>query len=391
MKLCIGSILPDGAAPGAHPGIGARQPWLVAFRAGVAVIQVVDELDPSTLTALLKDSEVTNGANVVSVERRPVGTGQVASCWELTLGIEGRTELAAVVAKVPSGDPVSLATATAQHLYEREVRFYQLLAPLVVVRTPRCHHASFDEATGGFLLLLESMAPSAEADQLDGLAVARAELALRELAGLHAPLWDAPGLDAITFVQDVAASLRPLYLEIVPALFDAFLERYGDLATPTARGVVEWLRPRLGTYFEGREGPQTVVHGDYRSDNLLFDGRGGEVPLAVVDWQTVAHGSGALDAAYLLTTSLTTDVRRAEERRLLAVYLERLGELGVADVGFDALFDDYVWHAFQGIVMLVCASMIVARTDRGDGMFLTMIERISAAVEDLDARRALEH
>ena len=40
--------------------------------------------------------------------------------------------------------------------------------------------------------------------------------------------------------------------------------------------------------------------------------------------------------------------------------------------------------------MLVCAAIIVERTERGDAMFLTMIERCATAVDDLGSRRRLE-
>jgi hypothetical protein len=39
--------------------------------------------------------------------------------------------------------------------------------------------------------------------------------------------------------------------------------------------------------------------------------------------------------------------------------------------------------------MLTEASMLVERTERGDEMFLTMIERSATMVDDLDARSTL--
>jgi hypothetical protein len=347
-----------------------------------------DELGPASLTLLLRGSEVTGGADVRGVQRRPVGSGQVASCVQLTLDLEGDAPPVTIVAKVPSDDPVSVATAAAQHLYEREVRFYTELAGTVAIRTPRCHHASFDPATGRFLLLLESLSPVADVDQLVGLGPSRAALAVEELAGLHAPHWARDGA-AAAFVEGVAEELGPLYAQIVPTLFATFLERYGDVLTAPARGVVEWLAARLGSYLQGYDGPKTITHGDFRTDNLLFEGRDGEVPMATVDWQTIGRGAGALDVAYLLTTSLEPDQRRSCEDDLLARYHDRLCRLGVTGYDLDRLREDYVRHAFQGIVMLVCAAVIVERTERGDAMFVTMIERISTAVDDLDARRRL--
>ncbi|HUD69611.1 MAG TPA: oxidoreductase family protein [Acidimicrobiales bacterium] len=342
-----------------------------------------------TVTELLRHSPITNGADVVSIERRRVGAGQVASCWHLDLTIEGRDGTVGVVVKGPSSDPTSLATANAQHLYEREVRFYELVASDVAIRTPTCFASTFDAATGGFLLVLESMLPAQTSDQLVGLSRGLAAVAVTELAGLHGPMWGEASR-GLCFADDVADSLRPLYLQLVPALFTGFLDRYGDQVTSPTRSVIEWLVPRLGTYLAGRGGPQTVIHGDFRTDNLIFGGRGGTVPMATVDWQTVAHGCGALDLAYLLTTSLEPEVRRRTEHELLATYHDRLHAQGVADYSAQSLFDDYAWHAFQGVVMLVCSAMLVVRTERGDAMFLTMIERGTVAIEDLDARARLE-
>jgi len=355
---------------------------------GCSVVLAVDELDPRRLTALLSASEVTGGAAVLDVASQPVGNGQVASCVELVLTLEGAEDPVAVVAKGPSEDPVSLATAAALGLYEREVRFYADVAPTVLIRTPACHHAAYDATTGRFLLLLESLTPAAAADQLEGLSVARAELALGELAGLHAPHWGTTSIGP-PFARSADEADGPGVRELLPALFDGFLERYGDALGAPARAVVEWLRPRLPAYYAGPGGPTTVQHGDFRTDNLLFDGRRGAVPMATVDWQMVALGAGALDVAYLLTTSLDTEDRRRHEHALLGAYHDRLCSHGVTGYDAAALFEDYAFHAFQGVVMLVCAAMLVERTDRGDAMFLTMIERSASAVDDLDARARL--
>jgi aminoglycoside phosphotransferase (APT) family kinase protein len=218
--------------------------------------------------------------------------------------------------------------------------------------------------------------------------LARVELALDELAGLHAPRWGTASIGP-AFPRATEEADGSGVGELLPLLFDGFLERYGDEVGAPARAVVEWLRPRLPAYYAGNGGPTTVQHGDFRTDNLLFEGRGGAVPIATVDWQMVALGAGALDVAYLLTTSLETEDRRCNERDLLASYHDRLCSLGVTGYGLDALFEDYAFHCFQGVVMLVCAAMLVERTARGDAMFLTMIERSATAVDDLDARARL--
>ena len=44
--------------------------------------------------------------------------------------------------------------------------------------------------------------------------------------------------------------------------------------------------------------PQTLVHGDFRADNLFFGGPDGGQGLAAIDWQVSSRGGGAFDLAY---------------------------------------------------------------------------------------------
>ena len=54
----------------------------------------------------------------------------------------------------------------------------------------------------------------------------------------------------------------------------------------------------------------SVLHGDYRLDNLLFPPSGDEV--VAVDWQTAAVGPPVRDVSYFLGTSLESGARRGE-------------------------------------------------------------------------------
>lgn len=321
------------------------------------------------------------------VSSSEIGHGQVARCtrYEFTRG----DEVHCAVAKVPSDDEVSRATARAQALYLREVSFYSRLADKVAIRTPRVLHAERDDETDDFLLVLEDLTPAEYVEQFHGLSSERARLALTELAGLHGPTAGRSELFAERWLDGVSAETGPLYVAVLPALFQQFLERYRSSIDHKVRDVVAELGERLISYVSYDPALRCVIHGDYRSENMIFAGRGGEVPLAIVDWQTVMTGSPMLDVAYFTVTSLTTEHRRNWEDALIEHYLEALAEHGVK---FDesTARDEYARYTLQPVVMLVAASMIVERTDRGDEMFLTMIRRGVTAVEDWDALAAIE-
>src|SRR5262245_47682281 len=114
-------------------------------------------LDPDGLTAALQASgTLPAGVRVTAVDRQQVGTGQMGDCQRLALTYSAEVDApATLVAKLPSSDETSRATGMAMRTYEVEVRFYQQLADRLPVRSPVCHHAEIDLATGDFVLLLE--------------------------------------------------------------------------------------------------------------------------------------------------------------------------------------------------------------------------------------------
>ncbi len=137
----------------------------------------------------------------------------------------------------------------------------------------------------------------------------------------------------------------------------------------------------------GRDGPATVTHGDFRTDNLLFDGRGGDVPLATVDWQTVGHGSASLDVAYLLMTSLDdrdpSRPRARAARRVPRSARRRSGSATTPPPRSSRTTRSTRSRASScSCARRSSSSAPIAATT----MFLTMIERSATAVDDLDAR-----
>jgi hypothetical protein len=311
-----------------------------------------------------------------------IGNGQVAQCrrWEYTRG----SDSVCVVAKTPSADDVSRKTAQAQHLYRRETAFYRELQPEVTVTTPDVLHVAYDETTDDFLILLSDLTPSTPIDQFQGFTVDQVALGLDELVGLHGPTVNRRDLFERPWLGGVSKSLGPLYEAVLPTLFKQFLETYGGQVTDAASVLVERLAQQLGV-FAGYTPPlRCVAHGDFRIENLILDGRAGEVPLAVLDWQTVMVSSPFLDVAYFVTTSLSPEDRVASEVELINSYRERLAKYGYA-ISEDTARQEYARYTLQPILMLVAASVIVERTERGDAMFLTMIERGVQAATDWDA------
>ncbi len=326
------------------------------------------------------------GAEVTSLDVQQVGTGQIGTCFRLTMTGEGVP--ARLLLKLPTADAASRDFY--RGTYRSEVLFYERVAETVAVRVPQCHVARFDEETAHFVLLLEDLSPLEPGEQIAGSTPERLLDAAANLAGLHGPRWcdptllDLPGL-ALTGEED-AQVLADLY---GPAL-EIFLDRLGAELDPE---VVEVLQACPGVSKEwalGRQERFALVHGDYRLDNLMFSPGGGRGEVAALDWQTLTVALPARDLAFLITTSLDAPVRREVERELVSAYHRALLEHGAPEsYDLDACWDDYVYAMFQAPLITVFGCAYGAPTERGDRMFATMATRACAAIRDHDALRLL--
>ncbi|HSV41354.1 MAG TPA: phosphotransferase [Nocardioidaceae bacterium] len=328
---------------------------------------VIEELTPEWLATVL-------GGTVTSFTADPVGTGQIGTCYRLT--IEGAGVPSRVIAKLPAID--AAARELLANAYLGEVRFYRDLASTVTVRVPKCYHVDSGEK-GAFVLLLEDLAPSRQGDQLVGCSVPQAYDAVVNLAGLHGPRWCDPTLLEIEGLSLNGPEDAALMAELYAPTNETFLEQIGPLLKPEDHETLRAIPPLLESWALARAERFGLVHGDYRVDNLMFPPD--DAPGAVaVDWQTLSLALPARDVAYFVATSLEPDVRREHERDLVAAYHSALGVEGYS---LEQCWDDYVFGMVQ--VPLVCVFALVygTRTERGDQMFAAMVSRGCAAIREL--------
>lgn len=352
-----------------------------------------DEVDTAWLTDALRRSGALIDATVVSFTAEPVGTGQVGHNVRFTLSYDRREPAApdTVVAKFPSPDETSRSTGVAIGTYEKEARFYRDLARKVDISIPHCHRVELDEESRLSTLLFEDLAPAEQGDQIAGCTVEEATLVVDQMPALHAPLWGSSDLDRIGWLAAPSAESASGVADFYAALLPGFLDRFDDRISPELRALAPRFGDSLATWASRRaRGPLTLVHGDFRLDNLLFGpGPSGAPRVTVVDWQTVALGIGTDDLSYFLGAGLVPEVRRSVERDLVRRYHEGLLARGVEGYSWDDCWEDYRRFSFSGLQMAVIASMIVRADERGDAMFLAMAERHTIQALDLGAEELL--
>jgi hypothetical protein len=343
-----------------------------------------DLVTPEWLTDVLRHGGAVDAdTKVTSFESAAIGTGQVGANVRYTLAYEGTPGPASVVCKFSSRDQQSAATGVQTLTYETEVAFYRELAHTVDISRPHCYLAELEHGTANVVLVMEDLSPAEQGDQIDGCTVAQATLAIDEAAKLHGPRWGDRSLEELAWLD--RRSTQGGLASMLGMIWSAFVDRYRATLDPITLDEGQRLIAGIETLRGYEPSALTVVHYDYRLDNMLFGTGAGGRPLTVVDWQTVQLGLGPSDVAYFLGNAFDADVRRSCERELVRRYHDGLLAYGVDDYPLDECWEDYRRSSFASLVMAVFASMMVGRTDRGDAMFMAMANRSAQMAADLDA------
>ena len=273
-------------------------------------------------------------------------------------------------------------------IYEVEVNFYNHFAPKLPIRTPFCHFSGIAGNKVDFVLVLEDVAPARQGDQMEGCSLEQARLAIAEVTKLHAPALNDPELKSTPWLNRSggnAAAFRPMLREF----YKGFCERYADRIEDDVIAMGERYYGDIESYAEPVHEPFSLVHTDYRLDNMLFATPEGGPPITVVDWQTVSCGSPLSDVSYFIGAGLLKEDRRAHEEELVRLYHDEMVAAGVSDFNWETCWQQYRSNSFAGFIMAVMASMLVERTERGDEMFITMARRHGQQILDLDAEDLL--
>ena len=222
---------------------------------------------------------------------------------------------------------------TGQH----EVRFYERLADLVPIRTPKARYTGIDPETKHGLVLMDDVVAQGAVffDQLAWYDVATAKLSLDELAGLHAAFWNDPRAS-----EDwLAPKIRTFPGYIPSDIMNDLLAGPRGVGFPPEMRDADRLKAAMFALADRyADKPRTLIHADAHLGNLFRDPDG---RIGFVDWQNYEFGNWSMDVAYHLTTALDPAVRAENELELLQHYLTRLAEAGGPAMTIEESMEDY--------------------------------------------------
>jgi aminoglycoside phosphotransferase (APT) family kinase protein len=345
---------------------------------------------PEWLTAVLCGKVPGAVVTQVEVKAASVGTHERHQL-KVSYNEEGRR----------AGLPISIFTKSLPSIVTRmiggfngtarvEGSFFTQIRPQLEIEAPLCYHSAYDRQTFAAIHLLEDLVATKSAtfcNHKTYVTRAMADDMIDLLASLHG-----------RFYGDPTLAERYRWLASYPRWFTIGAakmgtEYYTRKAFDAAAHVIPaevmarrddvWPATMRALALHDSE-PQGLIHSDVHIGNWYRTGAG---QMGLCDWQCLSRGHWSRDFAYAVTASLTPDNRRSWERELLARYIERFAQKTGVKPELDLSFLRYrqqIVHALAMWTITLCHSPLLPNMQPEDTT-LTMIERMTTAMADLDA------
>ncbi len=358
------------------------------IESGLGLLKSDADITPSWVEGVLRGSghlEDGVGVTAVSTERIGEGVGILSILQRVTPTYSSNTSKGprTLVVKYPTDDPTQRFTADALALYIRELLFYKDFAPQSPFQTATCYGQAIAADNTDFTIAMEDISHMRGLNQLDGVGLAEAKILLEKIADFHAMWWENAELSQYAEIFQPLAN--PTYNAVLPMLWTGgwphVEEHAGHLIPDSVRDIGGMWAEKVPWMLDNLMSPTTMCHGDYRADNILFNG---DEP-AVIDFQLIGTGSGIYDVGYFISQSIDTDVRRGHDKELVDTYLNRLESHGIS------VDRDGAWRQYL-ICICFCVTYGVTtfggfteQNERGQKLLSDMLLRALNCVADNNA------
>lgn len=350
----------------------------------------IDQVDAAWLTKVFRSSGALSAdSSVASVELEPfaVGLGFLSLLHKATMTYDGDTSGApsSVIVKMVTDLEVQRGIAEALLFYERELRFYREVAPNVGYRSPKAYAAMMAEDSQDFVLVLENLSEVRGLDQAVGVNAADAALSVETMARMHGSFM---GQDLSDLETTFLPFNNPVYAAVLPQIFASGWDNCKDVAADILTPEIIAYGDRfteLVPFFMETMAASTLIHGDWRADNLMVDDATGD--MVIIDYQIMGTGPATYDLGYFMSQSLDPAVHTAEADGLVERYFEALTATG-ADFDREDLTRVYRLTNAWGLIYPV--STFASWDDFPEMMQQTARRMLTRSINAIEHTSALE-
>ena len=155
--------------------------------------------------------------------------------------------------------------------------------------------------------------------------------------------------------------------------------------------LVEWLKVN-GEALTVKLGEEssTLLHGDFRLDNICFDDSKGEIVL--FDWQTMSNGPAGMDLAYFLSAALPVNTGEEKINELIKHYRVALSHTGVniSSARLRWQYEMGILATLHRIIPAAHTGQLDLGSDRGPQMMQAWLDKTFDKAENLQFETILD-
>ena len=368
----------------------------ISMRKDPKVTQIVIPNSPTDISTCwmreaLAAGGVPNMGSLLDVAVENIGDGHGLFCETVRCRLIWTDDLAGhprtVIVKLSRPDSRASWYTRKAELYRRENDYYRFVAPYSPIRSPVLFYGNLASRDYRSVLVLEDIGnKTARLNRGGDVSPEEAKIAIRAAARLHGRYWDQVASSLIARFPDFWKRHRRLveltYLVHLPAALDGM----GDLFSNEMRRLAQGYGPCIADHIDDMTtGPKTLTHGDFRLNNMFFDGG-----FAVIDWQHCSVRNGLFDVTQFLSNGVAPDIRRDIERELIEEYYGVVRGMGVEDLTLAKCWRDYRQIMLSALIgPVVTFGSMGLYDDRIRDRLETSLRRTLVAIQDLQAEEFL--
>ncbi len=282
-----------------------------------AVPEKYDDVTPEWLGAALRSSGAITSQKVIEVTFEPLGAeyGRTSSLVIIHPSYDTPGDgPSALFAKFVSTIQSNREFVQQWDVFRYEIEVYRSLGGRLPVPMPRYYFGDYEDGSDVAVLMMEVVSgrrfTELPPDQrAAGLVAGTQRVALKPLAEMHAQWWNSKALDDLPWLREWTGSNATSLVQAADG------SSFGDLREAvrpylTAADLVLYdAAPHQLDRIEKSltSMPLTLCHGDYHTQNMLWDSLPDANSVVVVDWQFLNRGPAVRDLSYFLGLSTGKD------------------------------------------------------------------------------------
>ena len=329
----------------------------------ITVEWLKSELTNTGTELLLNKIKEAGPLTAIEIDKSGMETQHLGEVRFIVLHFSDGTESKAVV-KIQRGDKRVQAMGATMQLFSREHDFYKnIQAQLKDLKTPNCYLNLISASKDKAILVLEDLRPAivVRISENEGISADQARLAVLKLARLHNTFFH-------NFPQntELLSPESPIYQKTFAENFPGLLQHFLKLRNYSEElkdfeGFLMKVSENIKSYFiDFVSGPPSVIHGDYKSENIFFPNHQGEGEFALVDWQTYIK-TGPLgccaELIQFIYQTLPIPLRREIEKELITIYYETSDVVKTTFTTLELFVETVNKAVFWPLVMLTFAGV----------------------------------